>query len=163
MQLGSFGGTYFRDIASAVTGKSHKGRDAIKRFPKDWFAGLNFDTQVCSQHYDKMVNKYRASCGGSLGQWESSGWISEPDPYGWYEWYCNFFLGRRSTDDQRQVKRWANGQGPTGRWRTRLCNDIIAKRAKYDDAKVSPVIRQVLQHWAFKLTAADVESHRRKK
>merc|ERR1712050_291453 len=98
-----------------------------------------------SQIYNKQVNKYKVSCGGSLGQWECSGWISAQDPYGWFQWYCRFFQGRRSSDDGRQISRWSKGQGPTGRWRTRLCNDIIAKRAAIDDVKVSPVIRQVLQ------------------
>ena len=27
----------------------------------------------------------------------------------------------------------------------------------YDDASISPVIRQTLQHWAYELTARDVE------
>lgn len=163
MQLGSFGGTYFRDIVSAVTGKRYKGRDVIKEFPKDWYKGLDLDTAVCSQGYSKSVNQYKVTCGGSLGQWECSGWISPLDPYGWFHWYCRFFLGRRTTDDDRQIDRWKAGQGPTGRWRIRLCNDIIKKRAKLDDAKVSPVIRQVLQHWAYKLTAADLERHRKSK
>ena len=49
LQRGSFGGTYFRDIKSSVTGKKHKGKDVIKAFPKDWFDGLNLKTQVCSK------------------------------------------------------------------------------------------------------------------
>eukprot|EP00931_Biecheleriopsis_adriatica_P102155 TRINITY_DN77170_c0_g1_i1.p1 TRINITY_DN77170_c0_g1~~TRINITY_DN77170_c0_g1_i1.p1 ORF type:complete len:267 (+),score=24.13 TRINITY_DN77170_c0_g1_i1:66-866(+) len=159
LQLGSFGGTYFRDIVSAVTGVRYKGREVIKEFPKAWFKGLDLNVSVCSPTYDKFVNRYEVSCGGSLGQWESSGWISELDPYGWFHWYCRFFLGRRTTDDERQISRWLNGQGPTGRWRVRLCNDILKKRAKLDDVTVSPVLRQVLQHWAYKLTAADLKRH----
>merc|ERR1712129_616169 len=135
------------------------GKQVIKEFPKDWFKGLNLDTLVCSPHYSKQVNKYQASCGASLGQWECSGWISELDPYGWFQWYCRFYLGRRTTDDARQISRWANGQGPKGRWRSRLCNDIRKSRKKFDDAKVSPVIRQVLQHWAYAITAADLKKH----
>jgi len=161
MQLGSFGGTYFRDIVSAVTNKKHKGRDVIKEYPKDWFKGIDVATLVCSPTYKKQVNKYKASCGASLGQWECSGWISPLDPYGWFQWYCRFFLGRRTTDDKRQIDRWSKGQGPKGRWRSRLCNDIINKNGKFDDAKISPVIRQVLQHWAYKVTAADLKTHRK--
>merc|ERR1711982_148373 len=85
-----------------------------------------------------------------------SGWISSMDPYGWFQWYCRFFLGRRTTDDERQIKRWLAGQGPKGRWRVRLCKDIIRRRAKLDDVKVSPVLRQVLQHWGYRLTGADL-------
>jgi len=47
MQLGSFGGTYFRDIVSAVTNKKHKGCDVIKEYPKDWFKGIDVATMVC--------------------------------------------------------------------------------------------------------------------
>jgi len=159
LQLGSFGGTYFRDIISAVTGETYKGHEVVKEFPDDWFSSLDLDTMVCSPTYSKQVNTYKVSCGASLGQWECSGWISELDPYGWFQWYCRFFLGRRCTDDERQIARWASGQGPTGRWRTRLCNDLIKKKARLDDFKASPVIRQVLQHWAYKLTEADLKQH----
>lgn len=162
LQLGSFGGTYFRDIQSAVTGKSYQGKNLLKEFPREWFKSLDLAKCVCSQTYDKNVNKYRVSCGGSLGQWECSGWISELDPYGWFHWYCRFFLGRRSTDDERQISRWRAGQGPTGRWRIRLCNDIVREKAKIDDLKVSPVLRQVLQHWAYKLTPADLQRHKKR-
>jgi len=160
MQLGSFGGTYYRDIKSAVTGKAYKGRQVIKEFPKDWFKGLNVDAAVCAPDYNKPLNQYKVSCGGGLGQWECSGWISELDPYGWFQWYCRFFLGRRTTDDERQISRWMNGQGPKGRWKSRLANDILKSKAKakaLNDPKVSPVVRQVLQHWAYKLTAKDLE------
>ena len=38
--------------------------------------------------------------------WESSGWIKECDPYGWFMWYTRFYLGRRTDDDERQIGRW---------------------------------------------------------
>lgn len=160
LQLGSFGGTYFRDIQSAVTGQAYKGQNVVREFPKDWFKDLDIAKMVCSSTYDKSINNYSVSCGASLGQWECSGWVSELDPYGWFHWYCRFFLGRRSTDDERQIDRWLKGQGPRGRWRTRLCNDILKAKGKIDDPKVSPVLRQVLQHWAYKLTPADLQLHK---
>lgn len=159
MQAGSFGGTYYRDIVSAVTGEKYKGKEVIKEFPADWFEGLDIDETIVSPVYQKVTNKYGVSCGASLGQWECSGWISSLDPYGWFQWYCRFFLGRRSTDDARQIDRWAKGQGPSGRWRSRFCNDIIKKGAKFDDVKVSPVIRQLLLHWAYQLTEEDLKAH----
>jgi len=159
LQLGSFGGTYFRDISSAVTGHTFKGADVIREFPKTWFRGLEIDVHVCSPTYDKSVNKYRVSCGGSLGQWETSGWISSLDPYGWFQWYCRFYLGRRTSDDTRQIKRWLAGQGPKGRFRSRVCGDIVRSGVSWDDEKVSRVCRQVLQHWAYRLTEADLERY----
>eukprot|EP00300_Choanocystis_sp_HF-7_P013285 c18233_g1_i4.p1 GENE.c18233_g1_i4~~c18233_g1_i4.p1 ORF type:complete len:249 (+),score=32.46 c18233_g1_i4:78-824(+) len=141
LQSGSFGGTYFRPIVSAVTGVSYK--NVHEEFPTDWFEGLDLKTQVCSATYHKAVNKFGVKCGGSLGMWESSGWISALDPYGWFQWYCRFYLGRRSTDDSRQIKRWAVGVGPKGRWRVRLMNGIIKAGTHVDDQRISPVIRQV--------------------
>jgi hypothetical protein len=86
LQMGSFGGTYFRPITSSVTRQSYK--DVWKELPEDWLKGLNIKTQVASSTYSKSVNKYKEACGGDLEMWESSGWITSIDPYGWFMWYC---------------------------------------------------------------------------
>jgi hypothetical protein len=83
LQLGSFGGTYFRPIKSGVTGESYK--DVWKELPQDWLEGLDVKKQVESPDYRVEVNKYKAKCGGSLDMWESSGWITHVDPYGWFQ------------------------------------------------------------------------------
>ena len=58
---GAFGGTYFRDIYSGVTGKlyrnSWKEFDFLKDVDKKLYA---------STYYDAGVNKYRVRCGTSL-------------------------------------------------------------------------------------------------
>jgi hypothetical protein len=41
-----------------------------------------------------------------LSAWRENGWIDLQDPRGWFEWYCRFWLGRRSRDDHRQIMRW---------------------------------------------------------
>ena len=151
LQMGSFGGTYFRDISSSVTNKNYKGNDVIKEFPKNWFSNLDIDKLIISQKYDKNVNKYGVKCGSSLEDWESSGWIDKQDPYGWFQWYCRFYRGRRTKDDRRQIDRWLKLAGPKGRFRNRLLNMIKKKKSKKNDYKISPVIRQVLQHWAYKI------------
>ena len=28
------------------------------------------------------------------------------DPYGWFQWYFRYQLGRRSKDDKRKINRW---------------------------------------------------------
>lgn len=33
----------------------------------------------------KMRAQYGVKCGGDLHMWESSGWISTIDPYGWFQ------------------------------------------------------------------------------
>lgn len=66
--------------------------------------------------------------------------------------YCRFYLGRRSEDDARQISRFNQVMGPTGRFRTNLMNQIIRKNTRWNDVNVSPVIRQTLQHWAYRMT-----------
>merc|ERR1711871_1378915 len=156
MKLGSFGGTYFRPITSAVTGKSYK--KVYTEFPAAWFEGLK-KHQVASKSYDPGLNRYRVKCGGSLDMWESSGWISDIDPYGWFQWYCRFFLGRRSSDDERQVKRALGVCGKKGRFRNQLIGKCARAGTTYDDATISPVIRQALQHWGYELTKRDADAY----
>ena len=148
---GAFGGTYFRPIKSSITGKSYKSNQVIREYPKSWFSGINIETHVSSSKYDKKINKYGVKCGSSLEDWESSGWIDKQDPYGWFQWYCRYYKGRRSKDDERQIIRWKKLAGPNGRFRKRLINMIKKKNTTYDDEKVSPVIRQVLLHWGYEL------------
>lgn len=160
-QKGAFGGTYFRTIQSGITGKTHQGKVAIKEFPVSWFKDLDIEKKVLSQKYDKNVNKYKVKCGSSLEDWESNGWIIKQDPYGWFQWYCRYSLGRRTKDDERQIKRWLALAGPNGRFRRRLMNEIIKKNKKYNDITVSPVIRQVLLHWGYELSKKDLSKYKK--
>jgi hypothetical protein len=156
-QKGAFGGTYFRPIYSSVTNKQYKSEDVIEEYPQSWFRGLDIPKEVTSPKYDKQVNLYKVKCGSSLRDWENAGWIVEQDPYGWFQWYCRFYRGRRTEDDQRQIDRWLKIAGPNGRFRKRLINMIHDKKTKYNDITVSPVIRQVLLHWGYELTPKDMK------
>jgi hypothetical protein len=49
LQLGSFGGTYFRKIYSSASGKEHSNEH--KEFPSEWFEGLKEKTQLTSSTY----------------------------------------------------------------------------------------------------------------
>ena len=158
---GSFGGTYFRPIKSSVTGNTYTSQQVIKEYPKYWFQGIDIDKMVTSSKYDKKVNKYNVKCGSSLENWEKSGWIDKQDPYGWFQWYCRFYQGRRTKDDERQIKRWEKLTGPNGRFRRRLMNLIIKKKKRYNDYTISPVIRQVLLHWGYELTSKDLSDYKR--
>ena len=157
LQMGSFGGTYFRSIYSSVTKKHYKSHDVIKEYPKSWFKGVDIKKMVTSPDYDKKVNKYKVKCGSSLTDWEKSGWMDKQDPYGWFQWYCRFYRGRRTDDDERQVKRWLALTGPNGRFKKRLVNMIKDKGKTLNDESVSPVIRQTLQHWGYQITSGDLK------
>lgn len=160
LRAGAFGGTYFRSLTSAVTNLSYNGMDVVKdTIPSDWIKGLSMPRSLVSSQYRTEVNKFRVKCGGSLGMWESSGWISESDPYGWFQWYCRFFQGRRCSDDNRQIARWNKCAGDRGRFRSQLSNKCLAANKKADDSSISPVIRQTLLHWGFELTEDKLKKH----
>lgn len=160
-KLGSFGGTYWRPIYSNITNKNYKNQH--KKFPKEWWIGIN-DKLLIQEKYDKSVNKYGVKVGQGLQEWEENGWIVKQDPYGWVQWYCNFYNGRRTSDDERQIKRWKNIAGKqSGRFRSRLINEIIKVNGKYNDNTILPVIRQILQHWSYQLTKKDLEDRKNNK
>jgi hypothetical protein len=158
MRAGSFGGTYFRPIASAVSGETYTAAQAMADLPAAWLKGMPA-ASLSSATYDKEVNTFGVPCGGSLDMWESSGWINPVDPYGWFQWYYRFFQGRRCSDDDRQIGRWLKRAGPKGRFRNPLIRKGAAARTTFDDAKISPVIRQTLQHWGYNLTQADHDKY----
>jgi len=150
--LGSFGGTYWRPIDSGVTGKSHKNEHL--KYPKSWWKGIP-EEHLTSDTCDVSINKYKVNVGTSLEFWESKNWINKLHPYGWVQWYCDFYQGKRCPDDERQIQRWKNLAGPKGRFMRFLVTQIIKKGAKWNDETISPKIRQVLQHWGYKLTNTD--------
>ena len=153
-RLGSFGGTYWRPIYSSVNKKHYK--NVHKRYPKSWWEGIP-KHHLTSPEYDKSINKYKVKVGTTLEFWEGKNWIKGSHPYGWVHWYCDFYMGRRGPDDKRQIERWKSLAGPRGRFMRFLVTQIIKNRSSYDDTTVSPKIRQVLQHWGYKLTKSDYE------
>ena len=144
----AFGGTYFRDIYSGVNGKWY--RDSWKEF--NFLKNINAK-YYSSNYYDAEVNKYGVKCGTSLRFWENKGWINGQDPYGWFQWYCRYYLGRRSSDDERQIKRWVDIRS---RFKGILIKMIKNKGVKFDDYSVSPKIRQILLHWGYELVESDL-------
>ena len=154
--MGSFGGTYFRPIKSKFYNNTlrnkHKKFSFLKGIPE------NKLTRPFNK-YDVKLNKYGKKVGTTLEFWEGKNWINKRDPYGWMQWYCEFYNGRRSSDDKRQIGRWLKLAGPKGRFRKFLVTEILKKGTKkdYNNDKISPAIRQTLQHWGYKLTKKDFD------
>ena len=143
----AFGGTYFRDIYSSINGKWY--RNSWKEF--NFLCDIDPKLYL-SNYFDVNVNKYKIKCGTSLRFWENKGWIREEDPYGWFQWYCRYYLGRSSDDDERQIARWNN---IVNRLEIVIVKMIKSRNAKYNDYSISPKIRQILLHWDYELVESD--------
>ena len=62
-------------------------------------------THLTRPEPDGLVNRFKQRAGQSLQAWEKAGWIWGVDPRGWAQWYVRFWAGRRSVDDERQIRR----------------------------------------------------------
>ena len=89
LQLGVFEGHYLNDCR--------------REFPKSWFnnAAISLQSPDISANYFKIKSRL------SLSEWRRRGWIIAPDPRGWFQWYCRYYMGRRIPEiDAWQIKRW---------------------------------------------------------
>ena len=123
LALGVFGGKYMTDC-----------RD---EFPESWWRGA----KLSPMRKDKKLNYFMVDASQPLSVWRTKGWIHEDDPRGWFQWYCRYYMGRRSeSEDARQIKRW--------RAITRHIAQI-SKNCRVGDIHCRPRQRQALLHWAY--------------
>jgi len=155
-EQGCFGGAYWKPIYSKLVGTNLSNQHSEFQV---YFSDID-EKMLSSSVFDKMKNKYQVKSGTTLELWEAKDWIHPVDPYGWVQWYCRFFSGRRCKDDERQIKRWCNFAGSKGRFRRQLITKIINKNTTFNDNSVSPVIRQGLHQWAYCLTENDFENEK---
>jgi len=159
LRAGAFGGTYFRQIKSGVTGKTYSYKKAIKEYPKSWFKGLDIEKQVARPYneYDINANKYKKKVGLTLKQWETNKWITATDPYGWFQWYCRFYMGRRLGDeDLYQIGRFNGMSRFIGSLVTMIKNkEKDTGQSHWNDPSVGTGYRQTLLHWGYQLTLKD--------
>lgn len=97
---GIFSGMYWRPIYSDVTKKNYK--DDYKKFA---FLKNIPKKKLDNGVWDHTINKYKVKASLSLEYWQDHHWIHPLDPYGHVMWLCNFYNGRRTLDDRRQISR----------------------------------------------------------
>ncbi|KAK6473800.1 hypothetical protein HHUSO_G27301 [Huso huso] len=155
LQAGSFGGTYFRPIHSSIT----KTDFVCFTFEKHRWVGHSclLRLQVASVVYREAVNTYKVKCGGSLEMWEKAVGLCLNTDCSVLVFPCRFYQGRRTVDDSRQVGRWERCAGVKGRWRNNLITKVVRSGCGFDNNTVSPVVRQTLQHWGYRLTQEDYQ------
>ena len=122
LELGVFCGKYMTDCQN--------------EFPATWFrrARLSPSGRDCSLNY------FGVDASQPLSVWRQKGWIHPDDPRGWFQWYCRYYMGRRSDDDERQIKRWKAIKRHVAQIRANcLRGDWDCHRRQ----------RQALLHWAY--------------
>lgn len=149
IRLGSFGGIYFYDEGGRIDIN-------YKEFPSDWFDGLE-ESFYLSKKYNRKINFFKIKSGLSQEEWEEKGWINKQDPRGWFQWYCRYYMGRRTDDDERQIKRWNNFCGEKGRWRNYIYSKINKRGTSIDDISFSLAVRQSLLHWGYMINNGDFD------
>ena len=121
LELGVFEGRYCNDC-----------RD---EFPSKWFRNAEIRNEA-----DPSANYFGVKSRQSLHVWRQKGWIYGPDPRGWFQWYCRYWLGRRLPEiDRTQIRRWRSFQRHAAQ---------IRANCRPGDCRCRPRQRQALLQWA---------------
>ena len=110
--------------------------DCQEELPAKWFENARI-----SKTPDISMNYFGIKSRQPLSIWQEKGWIYGPDPRGWFQWYCRYYLGRRIPEiDEKQIKRWKAFTRHAGQIRANCePGDIFCRRRQ----------RQALLQWAY--------------
>ncbi len=110
--------------------------DCIGELPEEWFRNAK-----TSEIPDPALNYFGIKSRQPLSVWRQKGWIYGPDPRGWFQWYCRYYLGRRLSEiDSIQIKRWRAFARHAGQIRANCePGDIFCRRRQ----------RQGLLQWSY--------------
>ena len=121
LEMGVFEGKYCNDCRA--------------EYPKSWF----INAKVADKP-DPLINHFGVKSRQPLNVWREKEWIFGPDPRGWFQWYCRYFLGRRMPKiDSKQIKRWRAFSRHAGQ---------VRANCEPGDWNCRPRQRQALLQWA---------------
>jgi hypothetical protein len=122
LELGVFGGKYMTDCR--------------REFPASWFRRAKLSVS----RRDPRLNFFKVNASLPLAAWQRKGWIHPQDPRGWFQWYCRYYMGRRTSDDGRQIRRWRA-----------IARHVAAIKKHCDkgDLECRRRQRQAVLHWAY--------------
>ena len=107
----------------------------------------------CSNYHDINFNENSVKCEKLLRFWENEVWINSMNPYGWFQWYFRYWLGRRFLDDKRQIDIW---KGIASRFTGKIVKMVKEINGRFDDYLISSKIRKNLLHYSFELVENDL-------
>jgi hypothetical protein len=122
LHLGIFGGKYINDCQG--------------EFPNDWFINAKLSPSI----KDISLNYFNVDASQPLSEWIKKGWVHPQDPRGWFQWYCRYYMGRRTDDDIRQIKRWKAFKRHEA---------AVKKNCEIYNFDCRKKQRQALLHWAY--------------
>lgn len=122
LEMGVFEGKYCNDCTAEL--------------PKSWFKNAK-----TADVADEGLNYFGIKSRQPLSVWRDKGWIYGPDPRGWFQWYCRYYMGRRlPVIDAIQIKRWRGFARHAGQ---------IRANCEPGDIFCRPRQRQALLQWAY--------------
>jgi hypothetical protein len=145
IEAGAFGGCYF---GYPIDERVDYDYDTLFKYH---FEGLDEELYL-GRDYKPKSNKWKIRSGKDYRFWKDMGWMHKDDPYGWFEWWCKYDMGRRHEDDKRQISRWQAFCGNEGRWRNNIYRQV---QKSGEDWTVSPRIQQSLLHWGYEINNSD--------
>jgi superfamily II DNA or RNA helicase len=96
-------------------------------------------THPGSKYFDGNPKANFYGVRASLDKWPET-WHNEEHPKGWFQWYRGYAQGKRTPDDERQIKRWLS-------FKARHLAQLQKADPELTNLHIQPKRRQALLNW----------------